>query len=247
MDREEARRTLAAYRPDDQDQADPQFAEALREAERDPELARWLAEEREFDRAIAAHLESVPAPFGLKTRILAGAAPRTSPKPGWAAALAVAAALLFLLAQIVSPWRESAHNASLLADYEREMVSFIQLTPPLEKESSDLDEIKNWLAQNKVQQVSVPPRLAALDPVGCRILSFRGRKVTLICFKRAEKNLAHLFVVDRAVLPKLDPGGAPVYADEGKWTTVSWAEKDRAYMIAVQGGREVAKRFLPRA
>jgi hypothetical protein len=247
MDREEARRILAAYRPGDHDQTDPQFAEALKEAARDPELARWFGEEREFDRAIAAHLESVPVPLGLKTRILANAAPGAASKSSWAAALAVVAAVLFLLAQIVNLWRDSAHSFASLPDYQREMVSFIQLPPPLDMESSNLGEIKNWLAKKEVTQVAVPARLATLDPVGCRILSFRGRKVTLICFRRSEKNLAHLFVVDCAALPKLKPGASPVFADEGEWTTASWAEKDRVYMIAVQGGRDTAKRYLPDA
>jgi hypothetical protein len=110
-----------------------------------------------------------------------------------------------------------------------------------------LGEIRSWLGQRQVTDVAVPPRLASLDPVGCRILSFRGRSVSLICFRRSEKNLAHLFVVDRAALPKLKSGAAPVFGTEGKWTTVSWVEKNRAYMVAVQGGREVAARFLPRA
>ena len=247
MDREEARRILAAYRPGDQDATDPQFAEAVKEAARDPELARWFAEEREFDRAIAAHFDSVPAPFGLKTRILASAAPRAASKSSWAAALAVMAAVLFLLAQIVNLWRDSARGSESLPDYQREMVSFIQVPPSLEMESSDLGEIKTWLAQKEVAPVAVPPRLAALDPVGCRILSFRGRKVTLICFRRSEKNLAHLFVVDRAALPKVKAGAAPVFAEEGEWTTASWVEKDRVYMIAVKGGRDTAAKYLPGA
>jgi len=247
MDKQEARRILAAYRPGDQDAADPQFAQAVKEAARDPELARWFAQEREFDRAIAGHLESVPAPFGLKTRILANAAPRAASKSSWAAALAVVAAVLFLLAQLVSSWRDSARSSASLPDYQREMVSFIELAPPLEMKSSNLGEIKNWLAKKEVASVAVPPRLAALDPVGCRILSFRGRKVTLICFRQGERNLAHLFVVDRAALPKLTPGTAPTLADEGEWTTASWAEKDRAYMIAVRGGRDAVKRYLPNA
>jgi len=247
MDKEEARRILATYRPGDQDAADPQFAEAVKEAAQDPELTRWFADERDFDRAIAAHLDSVPAPFGLKTRILASAAPRAASKASWTAALAAVAAVIFLFALIVSLWRDSAQSSAALPDYEREMVSFIQLPPPLEMESSDLGEIKDWLAKKEVTQVSVPPRLAALDPVGCRILSFRGRNVTLICFRRSEKNLAHLFVVDRAALPKLKPGAPPVFAREGAWTTASWVEKDRAYMIAVKAGRAELEDYLPRA
>ena len=74
MDEQEARLILQAYRPGTEDQTDPQFAEALRASATNPELARWWAEEQAFDRAIATQLDSVPAPFGLKTRLLAQAA-----------------------------------------------------------------------------------------------------------------------------------------------------------------------------
>lgn len=248
MDEQEARLILQAYRPGDQDEADPQVAEALKLVEKNPELARWFAEEREFDRAIAAHLASLPAPFGLKTRILANAATRSSSsKTRWAVGLAVLAACLFLLAQLVSLVRGSSQAAVLLPDYAREMVSFIRLTPPLELESSDPREINDWLRKREVPQGAIPAPLSALDPIGCRVLSFRGHDVTLICFRRSGNRLAHLFMVDRAALPKLKAGAAPLFSAEGEWMTASWAEKDRAYMIAVQGDRETVQRYLPDA
>src|SRR5581483_4897772 len=101
MTKEEAKKILAVYRPGDQDRLDSYFAEALHETERDAELGRWFAEEREFDRAVAGHVNEVPVPFGLKTRILSTMSPRSERKPRWVAALATTAAavvLLFVLA-----------------------------------------------------------------------------------------------------------------------------------------------------
>lgn len=248
MHEQEVRLILQAYRPGAQDQADPRFAEALQETARNPQLARWFAEEQAFDQAIAAHLETVPAPFGLKTRILAQAkAPAGSWTSRWTLGLAAFAALLFLLAQVVGLWRGSAPALAAWPDYAREMVSFIQLPPPLDMESRDLGAIKNWLVRKETIPVEIPPALAALEPAGCRILSFRGHDVTLICFHRDGNQLAHLFVVDRAALPKLKPGAGPIFSSEGEWTTATWAEKDRAYMIAVQGDRDAAQRYLPDA
>ena len=82
MHEQEARLILQAYRPGGQDQNDPHFAEALQETVRNSELGRWFAEEQAFDQAIAAHLEKMPAPFGLKTRILAHDG---TPTKSWAA------------------------------------------------------------------------------------------------------------------------------------------------------------------
>jgi hypothetical protein len=248
MDEQQARFILQAYRPGAQDEDAPQFAEALRETARNPQLASWFAEEQAFDQAMAAHLEAVPAPFGLKTRILAQAsAPANSWKSRWTVGLAALAALLFLLAQVASQWRAAAPASNALTDYAREMVTFIQLDPPLEMESHDLGAIKNWLARKETTPMEIPSGLAALEPAGCRILYFRGYDVTLICFHRDGNQLAHLFVVDRAALPKLKAGEGPVFSVEGEWTTASWAEKNHAYMITVQGDRAAVQRYLPDA
>ena len=71
MTEKEARVILQAYCPGSDYRDDPQFAEALREAERNPRLAQWLKEEQAFDDVIAAKLAELPEPLGLKTRILA--------------------------------------------------------------------------------------------------------------------------------------------------------------------------------
>lgn len=248
MNEQEARLILQACRPGAQDHGDPQIAEALQVAERSPKLGRWLAEEQAFDRAMAAHLAAMPAPFGLKTRILARAtAPATSRPARWLVGLAGVAALLFLLAQAVDFWRNAAPDSATLPGYASEMVSFVKLTPPLEMESADLGAIKDWLAQNGTLTPDVPANLAALQPVGCRVLSYRGHKVTLVCFHRGGGKLAHLFVVDRAALPGLKPGAAPSFNKEGEWTAALWAEGDRAYMIAVQGDETAARSYLPSA
>ncbi len=253
MTEQEARFILQSYRPGGEDKDDPQFAEALREAERNPELARWLAEEQAFDCAVAAQLGALPAPFGLKTRILAQAAPGSSRHP-WslAAILAGVVALLFLAVQVVGLFRPAApapvlaSTSAEIPDYVQEMVSFIRLNPPLEMKSHDLGAIKGWLAK-AAMPTEVPPGLTALEPLGCRLLSFRGHEVALICFQREGDRLAHLFVVNRAAMPKMKPGARPVFASSGDWMTASWAEGDRVYTIAVQGDRATVKRYLPQA
>lgn len=248
MNEQEARLILQAYRPGAQDQGDPHFAEALQEAARNPQLARWFAEEQAFDQAMTAHLAAVPAPFGLKTRILAQAtAPMVSRTSSWLIGLAGVVALLFLLAQVVSLWRNPAPASAAIPDYAREMVRSIQRGPPLDMESDNLGAIKDWLARKEASPVEIPPGLAALAPVGCRVHSFRGHEVTLICFHREGGQIAHLFVVDRAVLPKLKPGDAPFFHRDGEWTTATWAEGDRVYMIAAQGDRAAVQKYLPDA
>ncbi|MGI8955814.1 MAG: hypothetical protein ACR2II_02725, partial [Chthoniobacterales bacterium] len=144
-------------------------------------------------------------------------------------------------------WRRASPTTASLSGYAGEMVSFVQLPPPLEMESNDLGSIKDWLAKNNRLTPEVPVSLAALQPAGCRILSYREHKVTLVCFHRENGGLAHLFVVDRSALPMVKPGDAPSFVQAGKWTTAIWAEGDRAYMIVVQGDEAAVRGYLPSA
>jgi hypothetical protein len=243
----EARLILQSCQPGIPGDEDAQIAEALRFVAANPELVRWWDEEQAVDRAIEAKLRSLPEPFGLKTRILAQQiAPRRRLSARWVFGLAAACALLLIGAQIAGLWHPKA-KAHFAADYAREMTSFIRLSPPLEMESDNLGEIQNWLAQKDVETLSVPVRLAALRPVGCRVLSFRGHDVTLICFVREGNRLAHLFTVDRSALPEMKPGGKPLFANENGWMTATWVEGDRVYMVAMQGGRAALEEYLPHA
>jgi len=247
MTKEEAKRILAAYRPGNQDRLDSHFAEALQEKERDAELARWFAEEREFDRAVAAHVSAVPVPFGLKTRILANITPRSDTKPRWVTALAAAvtaAAAMFFLAQLISVWRASGQHSGSLNDYEQEMMSFVKLAPPLEMESLEIGPIKQWIAKRKAPLAEIPPGITAVETMGCRILYFRGYPVTLICFCHGQ-TVAHLLMVDRAALSGLKPRNKPVVTSQGDWTTATWVDQHYAYMIAVHDKPAAARQYLP--
>ena len=249
MTKDEAKRILAAYRPGEQDRLDSYFAEALRQTEKDAELARWFAEEREFDRAVAAHLELLPVPFGLKTRILANIEPRSATKRRWLSPLraaAAAAAAVALLALVISVSRSSGEYSRSVRDYEQEMMSFVKLEPPLEMQSLEIGPIKQWIAERKAPLAEIPPGIAAVETMGCRILSFRGHTVTLICFCHGN-TVAHLFMMDRAALPALKSGNAPVLTSQADWTTAIWADQRYAYMVAVHDAPAAARQYLPHA
>ncbi len=249
MTTEEAKKILAAYRPGDQDRLDSHFAEALQEAERDAELGQWFAEEQEFDRAVAGHMSEMPVPFGLKTRILANMRSRTAGKPRWVGALATAGATataLFCLALLIGVWRGSDQGSASLSDYEQEMMSFVKLPPPLEMESLQMAPIKQWIVEHKAPLAEIPPGIAAVETMGCRILYFRGYPVTLICFCHGQ-TVAHLLMVDRAALRGLKPANPPVVTSQGEWTTATWADQHYAYMVAVHDKPAAARQYIPHA
>jgi hypothetical protein len=221
----------------------------LQETEQDAELARWFTEERDFDRVVAAHFKAVPVPFGLKTRILANMPLRSATKVRWVfvtAAAGAAAAALFLVAQVISVSRAPGQRSGSVRDYEQEMMSFVKLPPPLEMESVEIAPIKQWIAERKAPLADIPPGIAAVETMGCRILYFRGNAVTLICFCHGQ-TVAHLLMIDRAALPALKPGNPPVLTTQGDWTTATWAVQRYACMLAVHDRPAAARRYLPHA
>jgi hypothetical protein len=246
MTKEEAKKILSAYRPGDEHRLESYFAEALQETEQDAELAEWFAEEQEFDRAVASHLSSVPVPFALKTRILANMVPHAATRLRWLARLAAAAAALFLLALVITVSRGSGQHSGSLSDYEQEMMSFVKLEPPLEMQSLEIGPIKQWIAERKAPLGDIPPGVAAVETMGCRILSFRGHPVTLICFCHGQ-TVAHLLIVDRAALPALKPRNPPVLTSQGDWSIATWADEHYACMLAVHDKPVAARRYLPHA
>ena len=252
MTTEEAQVILAACGPGEPDPADPEVAAALAQLQRDPQLARWFEEERAFDRAVANHLAAVSAPLGLKTRILANAEPAGKrSKIGWAAVIVTGVAALFFVAQIVFLNRSAPKATATLADFREEMVSFVRRGFTLELQTDKLEPIQHWLAQQTDSPAAndVPAGLARYKTVGCRILSFHGHKVSLICFWRdkANQEVAHLFIIDRAALPEMKTEGHPRIEKVDGWMTASWIENGRVYTLALQGDKETIRKLLPRA
>lgn len=236
---------LSVHRGSDSESIDPRLGEARRTAESDPELGQWWAAEREQDRIIGAKLGSVAVPAGLKARLLSPAEPSMAARPGWTRPILLAAACLIALAVFFGSWRGPFRPAVTLADYRDEMVGFIKVDPTLEMKSPDLAQVENWLQKSKApSQLALPKKLQGLEPIGCRTLRFRGHDVALVCFKRNEGGLLHLFVLKRAALPDSMNKKEPQISSEGNWMTATWSNGDQVYLITAQGDRQDIEAYL---
>jgi len=69
MNTNEAKQRLLLYRGSIDDD-DPQFAEALAQAKRDPELANWIRDQRDCYGAIRSKLREIEVPIGLGHTII---------------------------------------------------------------------------------------------------------------------------------------------------------------------------------
>jgi hypothetical protein len=236
---------LSVHRENDMEANDPRFAEARRKAESDSTLGKWWAAEQEQDRAIGAKLASIPVPAGLKARLLSPPQTTVAPRPAWTRAALLAAACLVALAILFGSWRGPFQPAVSLADYRDEMVGFIKVDPNLEMKSTDLTKVTNWLQKSHAPApLTLPKKLRDLEPIGCRTLRFRGHDVALICFKRKEGSLLHLFVVNGAALPKAMKNKERQISPEGTWMTAAWSHGDQVYLMTAQGDQQAIESYL---
>ena len=115
MDSDQARAILSIYRPGIDDN-DPQFAEALAQAARDPELAAWLGRHRQHYADVRQKLRGLAVPDELaETIVRERPIPFHWPAisiPTWqmAAAVALMAALAGFFAHDLSSRDKSARN-----------------------------------------------------------------------------------------------------------------------------------------
>jgi anti-sigma factor RsiW len=236
---------LSVHRGHESEAIDPRFAEARGKAESNSGLTQWWEREKEVDRMIGAKLASVAVPADLKARLISRQKISPPLRPRWTRAALLAAACLVALAVLFGSWRGPFQPAVSLADYRDEMVGFIRVDPTLEMKSPELAQLTSWLQRKKApSQLSLPKKLQGLESIGCRTLRFRGHDVTLICFKRKEGGLLHLFVVNRAALPGVGKSGSPQIAPQDDWMTAAWREGDMIYLMAAQGDQSALESYL---
>jgi len=251
MNRDEAKYILRAYRADGQDASDPLFREALTLVKCDPELAEWFAAEQALEIPIAKKLGAFPVPPGLKAQLLA--ARKITPlfrwwqRPIWRAAAACFVLLLglgvFLIQQ--SAHRDFGQGRTLFVQYRDTMADFAgNKLLRLDLKSRDVKEIRQWLTQkNAHDELILPAGLDGLPGIGCRVLDWNGKTVSLVCFELANRQKAHLLVIDRATF-KDAPAESPQFAQVGNVATVTWSRADKTYVLVCKGGNEPELRQL---
>lgn len=240
MDRREARSILSLYRANEP-VTDERFVQAKKLAAKDPELARWWVADKEVDDAIATQLASVPVPADLKARITSRAKPPAIPQSPWRRPALLAAAAILMLAVLFGLWKRPFKPPASLADYRAEMVRFFSVWQPLDLETNSLTDINKFLAKSGAPSgFDIPQPLRDLEPIGCTKLRFRDEDVAVICFKRGNGKVAHLFVINRKAIRGVGP--SPNFANQGNWATAAWVKGDCGYLLTVQGDqREAAK------
>lgn len=248
MDSRQARTILACYRPGVDDPRSAPFAEALEQARRDPELARWLESETAFDAAIGARLKDAPVPPGLAARILAGR-PAAAPAVWWRQpAVALASLAAVLVAAIVVVALERRASPSDFASYREQMGALVAGDYKMDVETRELPVIQDFFARRQwPADYSVPSNLQGYPLEGAMAVDWHGHRISVICFgaEGDDSKDLWLFVADRDIVSDAPLSTAPAFAPAGNLTTASWSAAGKVYLLAGRGDEQSLRGFLP--
>lgn len=247
MNNQDARFYLSAYRPGGQDARDPAIAGALEQAERDPSLRAWFAQEHAHDSVVAAKLQSITPPTDLRAAILAGG--RVSShrewwsRPRWMAMAAVVAVLLGLAAFLrfgEPAGAPVAANTFDLAGYALRDLGGGTHTPAHLKDGSPLAE--RLLASAPGLAKGIAANTDELRRDGCHAFKVGGREIFEVCFLRDQ--YYHLYLVRREDARVEADDRHPMLVARGERAAVTWADDRYVYVLAGSGDGQNLRSLL---
>jgi hypothetical protein len=254
MTSQEVKEALLLFRPELDDEADPDFAPALAQMRNDPELKKWFDQHCGMQKAVFAGFERLSVPEGLKEQILSERPKQILPtrRPKTRALVLAAIPLLLLVAFGVVYLRSPA--APEFAAYREAMVAKTSLEryPQMNLYSSDLGQIRQYLAEHGGQKDYVlPASLEKLQGTGCKILDWRGKRISMVCLNSGKNGAPKtpdlfLFIVDRAGVQQ--PSGhcgapGPDIVDVRSKATASWTNGQKTYLLAGAGNADFLKQY----
>jgi hypothetical protein len=246
MNRDEAKYILRSYHLSGRDADDPQFQDALEMLKHDPELRKWFSCEQTVDQKLSDAFRAFPVPPGLKGELLA--ARKVVPQRAWwqhTAWISTAAASLALLGML-SVFLGRATHKRPFAEFHSYIVETAGKLDHLDIRTGDLARVREWLRDHRApDDFVIPGQLNGKSSIGCRVFSWDGQRVSLVCFGIADNKVAHLFVMDRSALTNWPEGGVPqIEAADSGVATAAWSDSKRVYIVALEKGEEDLRRLL---
>ena len=253
MNINEARNLLLLYRPGTADADDPQIAEALALAKREPELAAWLEEHCARQAVLRAGFRQITPPPGLKEQIISeqaaqGRALRRRSHLTLAGMTAVVVALIGFLT-----WPRTPPPAAddTLAVFQQQMAGIALRGYGMDLTTNDPAPVRAYLARNKAPADYVlPAALQKAAMAGCAIEGWQNAKVAMSCFRTGrplpsgQASDLWLFVVDRSALKNAPAAGPPRFATVNRLATAVWTQGDKVYLLGTEGDEPILRQFL---
>ena len=240
MDKANLKILLEAYRPQDAD--DPIFAEALREAASDPELAAWFEEKQRFDAVLAEKFQEAPVPPEVKSHILLGyrgaeSAASSHRSRAWYIPTSIAALLLLGLFL----WHAMTPRQPSMGALESQAIAYTGKMPALQFVCFDASEVARWVnKQPGAQEVGLtlptPDKSMWLKMIGSSMTQWNGHPVVMICLQNG-KHMAMLYILKGSEAPEMREGVTETMEKAG-WVVRASKSNGQLHLLAARGGPE---------
>lgn len=241
MNRDEAKEILICYRHGTADAADPQVAEALAVAKADAELAGWLEMHCARQFVLSEKLRQIVPPAGLKEQIISEHAAQQKATPFLQRELKplplLVGALVVLL--VTGLCYKIFFRDDTLQLYRLQMASTANHGYDMTLATNDLQQIRNYLAENKAPaDFELPPSLKKISLTGCTVTQWHEAKVALVCFRTSAASTGNnlwLFVVDQSAVSHLPWSKKTTLANIEGIATASWTRGGKLYLLGTLG------------
>lgn len=248
----QAKAVLIAYRPGTDDATDPDVTAALALCRQDAALADWWAEQQAQQQALRAKFAAIPVPRGLAEQIVSERKAQFA-LPRWRQPVMLAAGCAVILLVSISIW--FAFQATQQPDvsfdgYRARMVKNALRVYGMDLETNDAAQVRAFLAQqNAPADYELPAALAQTETVGCGVLRWQDKPVSMICFRTGQplspggKTDLMLFVIRTADLQGDIPRAATEIVGISQLSTATWQAGDKVYLLAAFDEAELQKRL----
>ncbi len=250
MNHDDAKSILLLYRHGTADAEDPQIAEALALAERDPELKGWLANHVARQAALREAFRALGAPAGLKEQIISEQAAMERMKRWRKKVTLAAVAALALVMTLGSLWFTRRAPEDTLAIYQDQMAGVALRGYAMDVMTNDLVAIRAYLTQRHAPaEFVLPASLSKATLTGCAVEGWHDVKVSMICFRtgQAAPDVASdlwLFVVDRDSVKKSSAGATPRFSKVNRLMTATWVDGDKLYFLGTTSDAQAIQHYL---
>lgn len=255
MTAQEAKRILLACRPGGIDDGDPEVAQALAVARADPEVQRWFEEHCAFQATLRSRLRSAPVPAHLKEALLARqkvvslpllAQVETRGRHWWQSVPSMAAAAAVVLT-VLGLWASgflSRRPSPAYAEYQGRMVATVLREYRMDVETPDLHEVRRYMeSRGAPGDFELTPGLQRLEVAGGGFLRWRNNPVSMVCFRRPDKEMVYLFVLERERV-KDPPPSQPQIAQTHDLQTAAWTSGDKTYLLTAPADPDFRQKYL---
>jgi hypothetical protein len=246
---QQAREILILFRPGSNDQADPEIAQALLLTKHDLELAQWFEEHCALQQAVRANFRQILVPEGLKEQILSERRVKTS-SLFRKRVLALATILFLLLLGLSNFYLRPRPDTSFASFRHRMAGNVLRMYPKMDLETNDLAQIREYLGEHKGHgDYLLPTGLKNTTGTGCKVLDWRGKNVSMICFNSGTNGKPKvpdlfLFIVDSSAIKGTPNASSPEFAQISKLLTASWSEGNKTYVLGTLGNEQFLKTYL---